>query len=107
VKVSAITNASGARWAGQEPADRVERGDVQAAVRESRAWEHLLDEMNRDLAAGNVQYDYGIHEASNKPVVFVKDAKTGEVLRTIPPEQLLKVFARILEYIGLILDERR
>jgi len=62
--------------------------------------------MNRDLAPGTVRYDYGIHEASNKPVVFVRDAQTGEVLRIIPPEQLLRVFARILEYIGLILDER-
>ncbi|MEW6243573.1 MAG: flagellar protein FlaG [Bacillota bacterium] len=106
MKISGVTNAFGPRWVGQESANEVERGDVQAAARKSRAWEHLLDEMNRDLAAGNMQYDYGIHEASNKPVVFVKDAKTGEVLRIIPPEQLLKVFARILEYIGLILDER-
>jgi flagellar protein FlaG len=40
-------------------------------------------------------------------MVKVVDSETGEVIREIPPEKLLDMFANMLELAGLIIDERR
>jgi flagellar protein FlaG len=52
-----------------------------------------------------VDLQFSVHEASGRTVVTVTDAVTGEVIREIPPPELLNLAARLDEMIGLLFDQ--
>lgn len=66
-----------------------------------------IEKANRTMAIEQRQLEFRIHEKTNEIMVRVVDAETKEVLREIPPEKLLDMFASMLEMAGLLIDERR
>jgi flagellar protein FlaG len=64
-----------------------------------------VEQANRQLRARNVDLRFGIHEASGAFYVRVLDPKTNEVLKTVPPEQLLDFRARLADARGILFDE--
>ncbi|MDA8217040.1 MAG: flagellar protein FlaG [Dehalococcoidales bacterium] len=46
-------------------------------------------------------------EETGKTLIKVNDAKTGEVLRQVPPEELLRLAAVLQRQMGLLVDKRR
>lgn len=66
-----------------------------------------IEKANRTMAIEHRQLEFRIHEKTNEIMVRVVDAETMEVLREIPPEKLLDMFASMLEMAGLLVDERR
>jgi flagellar protein FlaG len=70
-----------------------------------------LREIAEDLQSGlnmihNVDLQFSVHEASGRIMVTVKEASTGQVIREIPPREILNLAAKLDEMIGLIFDER-
>lgn len=55
----------------------------------------------------NKRLDFRVDEKTNRVVVKVIDTKTDKVIKEIPPEQLLRLAAKIQEMIGLLVDEER
>jgi len=53
----------------------------------------------------NVDLQFSVHEASGQIMVVVRDESTGEVIREIPPEEVLNLAAKFDELAGLILDK--
>ena len=51
--------------------------------------------------------DFKIDEQTNRVVVKVIDTETNRVVKEIPPEQLVRLAAKIQEMIGLLVDEER
>nr|MBO2507830.1 hypothetical protein [Bacillota bacterium] len=47
------------------------------------------------------------HETSGRWMAVYKDPRTGEVLKTVPPEELLDAVGRIRQVLGLFLDTYR
>ncbi len=64
-----------------------------------------VDHMNRFLDVLNKEFSFFYDKASGRSGVKVIDRRTHEVLKQIPPEQILKTAARIREMIGALLDE--
>ena len=85
-----VTRSSGSQLEQQPEAAEVR----EAADRLSNA----LQALKRDLAIS-------VHEDSGKLVVEVKDPKTGEVLRQIPPERMLEVEESIDRIVGLFVND--
>lgn len=54
----------------------------------------------------NVDLQFSVHQASGRIMVTVKDATTGQVIREVPPSDILNLAAKMDEMIGLIFDER-
>ncbi len=54
----------------------------------------------------DVDLQFTVHEASGKMMVKVMDGSTGEVIREIPPSEVLNLAARLDEMIGLIFDQK-
>ena len=54
----------------------------------------------------NVDLEFSVHEASGRVMVIVKEASTGQVIREVPPSDILNLAAKMDEMIGLIFDER-
>ncbi|MBN2325404.1 MAG: flagellar protein FlaG [Spirochaetes bacterium] len=51
--------------------------------------------------------DFKIDDETNRVVVKVIDTETNKVVKEIPPEQLVRLAAKIQEMIGLLVDEER
>lgn len=53
----------------------------------------------------NVEMHFSVHEGSGDVLVTVTDATSGEVIREIPPSEVLDLAARMDEMIGLLFDQ--
>jgi len=51
--------------------------------------------------------DFSVDEETDRIVVKVIDTETDKVIKEIPPEQLIKLAAKIQKIIGLLVDEKR
>lgn len=50
--------------------------------------------------------EFSIDRDTNMVIVKIKDKETGEIIRQIPPEVVLKIAKSIEEFLGMLLDER-
>ncbi len=52
------------------------------------------------------QAEFRIDKDVNKVVIKIKDPDTGEIIRQIPPEMVVKISKNIQELLGVLMDER-
>jgi flagellar protein FlaG len=55
----------------------------------------------------NRRLDFRMDQETHRVVVKVIDTETDKVIKEIPPEQVLRLAAKIQEMIGLLVDEER
>jgi len=67
----------------------------------------VVEKANQTMAIQNRYLEFRIHEKTNEIIVKVVDRETNEVIREIPSEKILDMFASMLEIAGLLVDERR
>lgn len=78
----------------------------QEPVAQSMDLKAVTDELNHKInRIHNVDLQFSVHEGSGQLLVKVMDAATGELIREIPPSELLDLAAKLDEMIGLILDQ--
>jgi|SRR5690554_5808660 len=65
----------------------------------------VVERLNELLSAAERRVRFRIDEESGKTLIFVVDAATGEIVRQIPPNQLLTI-ARRVGVPGAILEAR-
>ena len=53
----------------------------------------------------NVDLQFTVHEASGEIMVTVLEESTGEVIREIPPSEMLDLAAKLGEMVGLLFDQ--
>ncbi len=58
----------------------------------------------RDVVRGELQFE--IDRDTNMIIVKIKDKETGDVIRQIPPDVVVKLAKAMEEFLGVILDER-
>jgi flagellar protein FlaG len=63
-----------------------------------------LEGINEYLSEVGSSLSFVHDEASGRSAVQVLDER-GEVIRQIPPQELLDVYARIRDIVGILLDE--
>jgi len=66
-----------------------------------------LKKVNDTINIFDKRYHFLIDDKTNRIVVQIINKETGEVIKEIPPEEVLKLAARIRELLGLFIDERR
>jgi len=67
--------------------------------------EYLAEIMNKMARMFNSQLNFEVYEETNQLYVQFIDRETREVIKQIPPEELLELSAKIQEMVGLILDK--
>ena len=82
--------------APESPAPRLEQ-QLAAAIAQA----------NRMLELHNRSFQFTVHEPTREIIVRVIDTETEEVVKEIPPEEILDLVARLWELAGLFVDERR
>lgn len=65
-----------------------------------------LEKVNDTMRTFDKGLNFELHEDSGRYMVQVMDLVEEEIIREIPPEEVLNISARINEMIGLVLDVR-
>lgn len=65
-----------------------------------------IEVMNDFLEVSQKSYKFNIHDDLNRLYVQVVDKNTEEVIREVPPEDFLDMFASMLKQVGLLVDKR-
>lgn len=68
--------------------------------------ESAVESINGAIEHINRGLRFSVHEDTQRMMVQVVDVVTQEVIKEIPPEDVLDTAARIREAIGLLIDER-
>jgi flagellar protein FlaG len=96
-----------ARPPSQNAAPQVGASDAKAPDRMdiSQMSEVVADiQKNLDMIH-DVDLQFSVHEASGEIMVTVRDEASGEVIREIPPSEMLDLAARLGEMVGLLFDQ--
>ena len=68
--------------------------------------EQELTKLNDTMRTFDRGLNFELHEDSGRHIVQVMDLIENEVIREIPPEEVLDISAKINEMIGLMIDVR-
>lgn len=64
----------------------------------------VVKELNAAMKIVNTNLSFSVDSVTKKTVVRVVDAQTQEVIRQIPPEEMLRISERITELLGVLFD---
>ncbi|MGJ9384777.1 flagellar protein FlaG [Salipaludibacillus sp. CF4.18] len=65
-----------------------------------------MEAMNDLVTVKGTSLKFEQHETLNRTMVKVIDKQTEEVVREIPPEKFLDMISSMLEFAGIIIDEK-
>lgn len=68
--------------------------------------ENIVREINQFIQIFNTKIAFEFDKEVEKIILKIIDSQTNEVIRQIPPEELLRVSKRISELLGLIINAR-
>ena len=93
------------RVARQQTVQAIEQSH-EVAEHATEAIEHSVEVMNRLSETMGRTLSFEVHQPSGHMLVRVVDRETGEVIRSVPPEELLDMTAKIRELAGMLFDGR-
>ena len=64
-----------------------------------------IDDMNDIMETLDEKLSFELHDKTETIMTQIIDIKTKEVIKEMPPEEMLDLSARIHEMVGLIIDE--
>ncbi len=68
--------------------------------------EQIVNELNNFIQIFNTKIAFEIDKETRKTVLKIIDAQSDEIIRQIPPEELLEISRRISELLGLIINAK-
>lgn len=68
--------------------------------------ENVVEDMNDIVEKVREHLQFKVHEDTNRLMVQIIDLSTREVLKELPPEEMLDLSARIQEMVGILIDEK-
>ena len=94
------------RFSEEKEAPRGEKQvEKQSETVESSQVTELVAEIKREMIR-NVDLQFAVHEETGRVVVTVIEESTGQVIREIPPSEVLKLAASLEKTIGIIFDQK-
>lgn len=66
-----------------------------------------VDKVNQKIVPSKTRCEFAYHEDTKRISIKVIDQATEETIKEIPAEETLDMLARIWEFSGLLVDERR
>jgi flagellar protein FlaG len=77
-----------------------------AQVPELPKMESVTKQIDSFLRSTNRSLQFRVDDATGRTVVSICDAETGEVIRQVPGEEVLKMAQRLQDTVGALLDEK-
>ncbi len=66
-----------------------------------------IEKANKAIEGARTEFRFSIHKETHEIMVKVMDKDKGEVIREIPPKDILDMVAKMWELAGIIVDEKR
>lgn len=66
----------------------------------------VLEVAANHFQISDVGLDFSVHGKTGRIQVSVTDKESGEVIREIPPEEVLNLMAKLDEMMGILYDEK-
>lgn len=101
------SNAQRAIIRQQQKENRANQPAVESEAGQLREVEEAIMKLNDTAEAMQLSLRFLMHEGSERWMVQVVDIQQDEIVREMPPENVLNVVAQIQSLIGVLLDERR
>ena len=95
--IAAATNAAPVQ---ERPRRAVENTDAKTRAR----LDEILRQLRESMGSGGTQVSFSVNEDAGRVVVRVTDADTGELIRQIPSEDVLRIAKNIRSVLGLLYD---
>lgn len=64
------------------------------------------DHSELDIRLADTRFEFSIHEGTEAVMVKVINTETDEIIREIPPEEILDMVAKMWELAGILVDKR-
>ena len=68
--------------------------------------ESMVEGMNNFLEPSNTTIKFELHDKLDRYYVKLVDRETKELVREIPPEKMLDMYAQMAEFMGFLVDEK-
>ncbi|MEC0129081.1 flagellar protein FlaG [Paenibacillus pabuli] len=71
--------------------------------------EMAIEELNKAINAiqgPQRSLEFSIHKETHAVMIKVMNKETGELIREVPPEKILDVAAKMMEFAGLMVDKK-
>ncbi|MBE9916646.1 flagellar protein FlaG [Paenibacillus donghaensis] len=65
-----------------------------------------IDRAIKALEGPSTTFEVSVHKPTQSIMVKVLNKDTGELIREIPPEKTLDLVAKMMEFAGILIDER-
>ncbi|MCR4441618.1 MAG: flagellar protein FlaG [Peptococcaceae bacterium] len=91
-----------AKGLGRPAENQQPEGGEEMSLKEAKA---LADVLNKVSEFYDRQLRFDVFEETNRVYVQVIDKATKEVIKQIPPQEMLELSAKIKEMVGLFLDK--
>ena len=104
VDAKTISMAKTQKEEDSEGKDNGESKQQQAPMNDESI-KQAMKELSKKQA--NFTSEFGILEKTHRVTVKIVDKQTKEVIKELPPEKTLDMIAKMWEYAGLIVDEKR
>jgi flagellar protein FlaG len=93
--------------AGQKAIPRTREALIKQNSAPAEITQDFLNEVGDNFKMiHDVDLEFSIHKATGRTFVRVIRSETGEIIREIPPEQILNLAAKIDEMMGILYDQK-
>ncbi len=66
-----------------------------------------IEKANKQARSEDTSFCFSVHEGTKRITVKIIDEATDEVVKELPPEKILDMVAKMWEFAGLFVDEKR
>ena len=102
-----VTPAAEMHVATSEAKGTDAQGNKEEEIATSSKIKDAVDKVNQKIVPSKTRCEFSYHEDTNRISIKVIDQATEETIKEIPAEETLDMLARIWEFSGLLVDERR
>ncbi len=81
-----------------------EQRDSGTVLVNEKAVRDVVEDVQQYLLEHNIQLSFSLHDKTGDLVVRVLDKDTGEVIRQIPPEEMLRLREKLEQLTGVLLN---
>ena len=85
---------------------KVPRSNGEKVVVNEDALKQGIEKINQYIKVFNVKVSFDVDKPTGRTVVRISNNETQEVIREFPPEEFLKMAAKLSELMGLMVDQR-
>ncbi|MCK8824187.1 flagellar protein FlaG [Fuchsiella alkaliacetigena] len=88
---------------GDEIERRIEEAEEELTREE---FEEGIEALNDTVQSFHENLEFELHETTEQMMARLVDLRDNEVIKELPPEEVLDMLGKIREMVGLIVDER-